>query len=129
MVPDSNEMVRYFCGHAAICRNAEPVARKAASLMAWEHLWTKYVWVGVLEHWNESLRLLHAALPSYMPARALQIAMAPTSHIARNVAKKKNELAPPGEATLAAVRVDVALDLWLYQRVLGLHQNRVRACL
>tara|TARA_B100000795_G_scaffold129519_1_gene96553 strand:- start:534 stop:923 length:390 start_codon:yes stop_codon:yes gene_type:complete len=129
MEPDSNEMVRYFCGHAAICWNAEPVARKAASLLAWEHLWTKYAWVGVLEHWNESFRLLHAALPSYMPAGALQIAMAPTSDIARNVAKKENDLAPPGEATLAVVRADVALDLWLYQRVLGLHRNRVRACL
>ena len=55
--------------------------------------------------------------------------MAPTSDIARNVAKKEDDLAPPGEATLAVVRADVALDLWLYQRVLGLHRNRVRACL
>ena len=129
MAPDSNEMVRYFCGHAAICWNAEPVARKAASLLAWEHVWTKYAWVGVLEHWNESFRLLHAALPSYMPAATLQIAMAPTSEIARNVAKNDNGLSHLSEATLAAIRADIALDLSLYQRVLGLHRNRVRACL
>mmetsp|Transcript_14543 Transcript_14543/g.29450 ORF Transcript_14543/g.29450 Transcript_14543/m.29450 type:complete len:317 (+) Transcript_14543:123-1073(+) len=128
-VPDSNVMVRYFCGHADICQNAEPIARKAASLLAWEHLSTKYTWVGVLEKWNESFRLLHAALPSYMPAHVLQIAMTPTKEIARNVAKETNDSAPPGEATLAAIRAEVALDLWLYQRVLGLHQNRVRVCL
>ena len=42
MLPDSNEMTRYFCGHSAVCWSAEPAAREAASLLAWEHLWRRY---------------------------------------------------------------------------------------
>ena len=126
MLPDSNEMTRYFCGHSAVCWSADPAAREAASLLAWEHLRRRYVWVGVLEHLDESLRLLHAVLPNYMPSHVLQ------RHAHRpviaNARQETDSETPPDTAALAIIRAEIALDLHLYERALRLHQDRVREC-
>ena len=125
MRPDANLMVRYFCGHDAECWSAEPTAREAASLLAWDNLRTRYAWVGVLEQFNESLRLLHTALPSVMPSRVLD------KHLEHPVVRNRRDIseASPNERTMRIMHTDLELDLRLYRRALGLHQDRVRSCL
>ena len=66
--PAVGVMTRYFCGQEPLCKAPDPLPlamRNEALRRALYNLRHRYVWVGVLERFEESLRLLRMLLPTY----------------------------------------------------------------
>uniref|UniRef100_A0A6T9LWR7 Sulfotransferase n=1 Tax=Haptolina ericina TaxID=156174 RepID=A0A6T9LWR7_9EUKA len=71
--PTVGLMTRWFCGQDPVCKAPDPqphTQRHLALERAVHHIRMMYVWVGVLERLEESLRLLSWVLPSFFGGMA-----------------------------------------------------------
>ena len=128
MVPDSNELVRYFCGHHPICHSTDPSAREASVIIAKARARHTYAWIGLLANLEDSLRLLAHAMPGLISdERATILARAKP----QNTAAQHGEggAAAPNATTVAEIRKELALDYELYDAIQGLFRCRLKTCL
>eukprot|EP00962_Isochrysis_galbana_P018458 scaffold5324_cov107-Isochrysis_galbana.AAC.1 len=121
-------ITRYLCGHDPICQVADPAsasARQAALELALHNLNYRYLWVGVLERFEESLRLLVQLLPGYFGG--LPISEASTAHV-RPQGSNTYSYAQPRGSTLAKLAQENGNDLAIYRHATQLLDCRLRSC-
>ena len=73
--PAVGPMTRWFCGQSRRCRQVDPLSassREAIVRRAMITLRDAYTWVGVLERFEDSLRLLARLLPDYFGGLAVE---------------------------------------------------------
>ena len=90
------------------------------------HMRERYVWIGILERLEDSLRLLARLLPSYFGKMAVE--RAAREHVRPRSNASGYSYAPPSEATLAKLRIENANDLRLYAYAVELLDCRLATC-
>jgi hypothetical protein len=121
-------MTRYLCGHDPVCLVADPAsasAREAALKLALHNLNHRYLWVGVLERFEESLRLLVQLLPGFFGG--LPISEASAAHV-RPEGSDTYSYAQPQSSTLAKLAQENGNDLTIYRHANQLLGCRLRSC-
>merc|ERR1712060_639181 len=124
--PSVGLMTRFFCGQAPECHAADPApaaVRRAALERALHNLHHRYVWVGVLEQFKDSLELLTRQLPDYFGA--LGVAQASREHVRP---ANSTRYLMPSNRTLRKVAVEVESDMELYNFAIRLLQCRLQKC-
>ena len=111
--PAVGVMTRYFCGQEPVCKAPDPLPlalRNEALRRALYNLRHRYVWVGVLERFEESLRLLRVLLPSYFGG--ISAAHASKEHVRPS---NSSSYPPPLRSTLQKLALENENDAHLYR--------------
>ena len=128
--PQVGLITRWFCGHGRACGGGSSPpsqrVRDEALRRAMHHLRERYVWVGILERLEDSLRLLAKLLPAYFGKMA--VAKAAREHVRPQSNSSAYKYAPPSEATLAKLRIENAGDLQLYAHAVDVLECRLHSC-
>ena len=127
--PTVGLMTRWFCGHDRACAGAEPQparAREASVRLAMRRLAVDYLWVGVLERLEDSLRLLAKLLPHYFGGLAVE-------RVARERRRPRTNASAygypePSAETLHKIAVENENDVRLYRFALRLLDCRLGSC-
>ena len=86
----------------------------------------RYLWIGILERLEDSLRLLAKLLPSYFGKMAVE--RAAREHVRPRSNASGYKYALPSEATLAKLRIENDNDLRLYSYAVQLLDCKLAAC-
>ena len=128
--PGVGLITRWFCGHGRTCGGGPlpPLARvrEKALRRATVNLRERYIWVGILERLEDSLRLLATVLPAYFGRMAVWRAAMEHARPKSNASEYK--YSAPSEATVAKLRVENINDLHLYAHAVDVLGCRLRSC-
>ena len=132
--PTVGPMTRWFCGQSRRCRRADPLSassREAIVRRAMLTLRDAYTWVGVLERFEDSLRLLVRLLPEYFGDMAIE--RASREHVRPRVAGRSSQHSgstypQPSPATLRKLTLENEDDLRVYQYAVTVLQQRLECC-
>jgi hypothetical protein len=119
-------MTRFFCGQNKVCMVPDPASaeqRQAALDRALHNLRRRYVWVGVLERFEDSLRLLARALPRFFGG--MYVEGASKQHVRP---ANTSAYSMPSRATLAKLAEESSNDVRLYTEATRLLECRLREC-
>lgn len=141
-IPSPGFITAFFCGHEKECAVAPPrrtpgshgrmVAGAAAPYLrnlsatvavAKRHARDRYAWVGVLEDFSDSLRLLSHLLPNYFGGLSSQFWAAQKHRPAGTKQGTK-----PSAETAAKMRIELAPDYEVYDYVRRILRCKLRAC-
>jgi hypothetical protein len=109
-------MTRYFCGQHPVCKAPDPLpaaTRSEALRRALFNLRHRYVWVGVLERFEESLRLLRHLLPAYFGD--VHVARASKEHVRPT---NSTSYSAPRSTTLQKLSLENENDARVYEYAL-----------
>jgi len=119
-------ITRFFCGQESACLAADPqpaARRHEALVKALGNLESRYVWVGVLERFEDSLVLLSRLLPAYFGA--LRAKLDSQEHV------RPTNSAPypaPSSSTLDKISAENRNDLELYRHALSRLDCQLQWC-
>ena len=124
--PALGPLTRFFCGQSHTCRHADPQpapAREEALRRAVHTLRSRYAWVGVLERFEDSLRLLVRILPQWFSGLAVE--RAAREHARPRIAAAAHMPARatyprPTRETLRKLALENAADLTVYDHAVSL---------
>ena len=122
-------LTRWFCGHSSECADAEPqpaAARAATLRRAMSVLSHDYMWVGVLERFEDSLRLLAAVLPTFFGGMAVQ--RLAREHVRPHSNASGYVYQSPTRETLHKLAFENENDVKLYRHALRVLDCRLAAC-
>ena len=120
---------RWFCGHRTECAGLDPqsaAARGAALRRALGTLHEGYVWVGILERLEDSLRLLAKVLPAFFGNLAVE--RAAREHVRPRTNASAYTYVGPTRATLHKLALENENDVRLYREAVRLLECRLRRC-
>lgn len=113
-----NVMTRFFCGPENFCKK-DP---KKALKMAKENIVKYYGVVGLLEHFNLTLKIIQKRLPCFLPI----IPMDPGYR--DNQSKIKTNVSSVSEEMISKIKLANWADMELYEFVEHLFWRQVKAC-
>ena len=125
--PVVGTITRYLCGHDPVCLVADPAsasARRAALERAIDNLYNRYLWVGVLERFEDSLQLLVQLLPGFFGS--LNVTQASRAHVRPDSGTYSYQ--QPKASTLVKLAQENENDLSLYRHATQLLDCRLRRC-
>ena len=128
-VPAVGLMTRWFCGHSDECAGPEPQplsARQHALHRALSNMRLEYVWVGVLERLDDSLRLLTAVLPAFFGGMVVE--RSAREHVRPQTNASHYTYARPTRGTLHKLAIENENDISLYQHAIELLDCRLERC-
>ena len=112
-----NIMTRFFCGPASYCKNNPKKALKRAK----ENIVKYYAVVGLLEHFDLTLKIIQKRLPSFLP-------VIPRDPGLRENQAKKTNASTVSEEMIAKIKKANWADIELYALVKKLFWTQVKAC-
>ena len=137
--PTVGLMTRWFCGHGKACggvaSHRDPYhqpplvsrrVRDEALRRALDNLRNQYLWVGVLERLEDSLRLLTKLLPGYFGR--LVVERAAREHVRPRSNSSYYTYSMPNAATLEKLRVESENDLKVYDEAVRILDCRLAGC-
>ncbi len=127
--PKVGLLSRWFCGHRTECAGADPqpaAARRSALRRALATLRQDYVWVGILERLEDSLRLLARVLPAFFGNLAVE--RAAREHVRPRSNASAYAYTGATQATLQKLALENENDLRLYLSAVRLLRCRMQSC-
>ena len=124
--PAVGVMTRYFCGQEPLCKAPDPLPlamRNEALRRALYNLRHRYAWVGVLERFEDSLRLLRLLLPTFFGG-------VHAAHASREHVRPSNTTtyATPLQATLQKLALENENDAQVYRYALKRLECQLARC-
>ena len=113
----TNVMTRFFCGPDVFCKSGSKRAFEKAKQSILKH----YLVVGLSEHLNLYLKVLHTRLPFFFPF------VPNVAHFRMKLGEKFNSSSVPAELIEKIKQANKA-DVELYQFIEQLFWRQVRAC-
>eukprot|EP00730_Choanoeca_flexa_P006325 TRINITY_DN12135_c0_g1_i1.p1 TRINITY_DN12135_c0_g1~~TRINITY_DN12135_c0_g1_i1.p1 ORF type:complete len:304 (+),score=66.48 TRINITY_DN12135_c0_g1_i1:109-1020(+) len=116
-----NLMTMMFCGHAPECANVTAKALQTAK----HNLENVYFFVGLAEHYEESVQVFEKLLPDFYRGATAKL----HSQADLSVQNAHSKADPrPTEATKAKLEHLARLDVLLYKHAVHLFDRKLRAC-
>jgi hypothetical protein len=129
--PRIGTMTRWFCGPSTSCSAADgqPSSvreREAALRRAVYTMRERYIWAGVVERMEDSLRLLAHMLPAMFGS--LVVSRDAHEHVRPRTSSPSYTYPEPARATVLKLSAEEDTDVRLYEQAVGLLNARLRSC-
>lgn len=119
-------MTRFFCGYHVSCTSPDPqpaAVRHFALQRAIHNMRHRYLWVGVLERFEDSLRLLKTVAPDWFGS--LRVKEASKEHVRPS---NSSSYAWPQQSTLDKLALENENDHELYRQAMQMLECRLKTC-